>query len=117
MPSYVLFDGTSSVSLSPGYDIKTDHRKIENEHRTRSGAGYKYTWGRYRRAEFNVEFVSSADACQINSWWNANTTLRLYDMSSVVVVSGYISGNAAPISQLVAPYSDQFRGIIMLEAY
>lgn len=117
MPAYVLSDGTSVVSLAPEYDIKFGQRKIESSLRTRTGANYKYTWGRYGKVEMKVEFLTSADMTQINSWWAANTPLRLFDMGSAVVVSGTISGTESPIAQLVPPYTDKFKGTIELEGY
>ena len=117
MPSYTLFDGTTTVSLSPEYDIKFDSRKIENSHRTRSGANYRYVWGSYKRAKFGVEFLSSSDMCVVNSWWGANVALRLFDTNSSVVVSGYLSNGSAPIDSYIKPYTDQYKGIIELESY
>lgn len=117
MPSYTLFDGTHTVSLMPDYDIKYDHRKVENAHRTRSGAQYRYVWGDFRRVKFKVEFLSSADMSQINDWWAANTPLRLFDLNSTVVVSGYLVNASAPIDQYIKPYTDQFHGVIDLEEY
>lgn len=115
--SYVLFDGTSTVSFDPGYDIKYDSRKVQSTHRTRSGAGYFYKFGDYRHVKFGIEFVSSADMTRVNSWWGANTTLRLFDLNSTVVVSGFLSNASAPIDGHVLPYSDQFQGVIELESY
>ena len=115
--AYALSDGTSVVSFYPEYDIKFDHRKVENSHRTRTGAGYKYVWGSYRRAKCKVEFLSSADMCRVNSWWGANTPVVFYDMSSVAVVSGYLSNATAPIDSYVKPYIDLFMGTIELESF
>lgn len=115
--SFVLYDGTSAVSLSPEYDYKIDHRKVENSHRTRSGRLYKYKWGEFKQVKFSAEFLSSSDMCKVNSWWGSNTPLRLYDTGSSVVVSGYLSNNATPINQLQRPYTDQFKGVIELESY
>lgn len=117
MPAYTLFDGTSTVSLEPDYGIKFDQKKIENSHRTRSGANYRYVWGTYKHIKFNVDNLSSADMCRVNSWWGANTALRLYDLSSAVVCSGYLVGANAPIDQYMKPYTDLFMGTIELEGY
>lgn len=117
MPSYTLFDGTNTVSLNPEYDIKFDDRKVENSHRTRTGANYRYTWGNFKRVRAKVEYLSSADMSQVNSWWMANTPLRLYDLNSAVVVSGYLVNPSAPIDQYIRPYTDLFMGIIELESY
>lgn len=115
MTAYALTDGTSVVSLMPDYDLKMDGRKIENSHRTKTGANYRYVWGSFARVKFKVEFVTSADMCQVNSWWGANTQLVLYDLNSVAVVSGFLTNASAPIDQYVKPYQDQFMGVIELE--
>lgn len=117
MASYALTDGYDVVSLNPEYDMSMPQRKIESVHRTRSGAQYRYTWGTYKTAKLPVEMLSSADMWLINAWWAANTALRLYDMSSTVVVSGYLVGAEAPINQFVKPYHDMYKGVIELEGY
>lgn len=117
MPSYALSDGTNVVSMNPDYDLKTDGRKIETSHRTRTGANYRYIWGTYKRAQLKVNYISSADMTRINSWWGANTAVVLYDLSSVAVVSGFLSNASAPIDMMVKPYTDQFMGVIELESF
>lgn len=117
MGAYVLSDGTNVVSLNPEYDLKLGSQKLETSHRTRGGANYKYTWATWAKVKMTVEFVSSGDMCRINSWWGATTPLRLFDMSSTVVVSGYLANNSAPIDQVIRPYYDQFKGVIELEGY
>lgn len=117
MPSYVLSDGSNVVSLNPDYDIKTRDKKIESAMRTRSGAQYKYIWGKYKGLTMKVDYLTSADQCRVNSWWGANTPVKLFDLNSTVVISGYISNPDTPIDQYVAPYTDQFKGSIELESF
>jgi len=117
MAAYRLFDGTSAVSITPEYDIKFDARKVENSHRTRSGANYRYRWSTYKHVKATLEYISSSDMCKINSWWGANTPLVLYDLGSVAVISGYLVNASAPIDGLVKPYTNLFKGIIELESY
>jgi len=117
MPTYILTDGSSPVYLTPEFDYKADNRKIENQHRTRGGRNYRYVWSVYKHLKFKVQFVSSADMTAINSWWGANTPLRLYDINSAVVASAYLVNASAPIDQFVQPYTDQYQGTIELESY
>jgi hypothetical protein len=117
MPTYALTDGTNVVSLNPDYDMKTDSKKIESSMRTRAGANYRYIWGRFKSIKMKVDYLSSADQCQVNSWWSANTPLRLLDLTSTVVISAYITNTSQPIDQYVAPYTDQYKGTIDLESY
>lgn len=115
--AFVLFDGTSAVSMEPEYDLRYGRQKIENVHRTRSGAQYRYTWGRFNKVKFSVENLSSADMTQVNSWWAATTPLRLFDANSTVVISGYLTNASQPIDQYIKPYTDLFMGTIELEGY
>ena len=117
MSVFMLTDGTYVVSLNPEWNIKFDDRKVETAHRTRSGKMFRYVWGKYDRCKFDAQFISSADMCQINSWWYVNVPLVLYDINSSVVLSGYLVNAAAPVSELVMPYPDYFKGTIELEAY
>ena len=117
MASYRLTNGSYVVSLNPEYDLKMDTRKVENSHRTRTGGMYRYVWGSYDRVKFSIENISSKDANKINTWWKNNTPLMLYDLSSTVVVSGYLTNASAPIDQMVQPYYNLFKGIIELEGY
>lgn len=115
--AYRLVDSASNVvSMNPDYDFKNEGKKVENIHRTRSGANYRYTWGSFERVKFKVEDLSSADQCRINSWWSANTPLRLFDTGSTVIVSGFLVNGSKPIDQYVKPYVDLFKGTIEMES-
>jgi len=118
MGAFRLVDSASNVvSMNPDWDYKLESKKIENVHRTRSGAQSRYKWGEYARVKFKVSDLTSADACQINSWWGGNESLRLFDTSSTVVCSGYLVNANVPIGQFVKPYIDLFQGAIELEGY
>jgi hypothetical protein len=117
MAAYGLTDGSSVVSLNPEYDFKMDGRKVENNHRTRGGKLYKYTWGSFDRVKFGAEHLTSADMCTVNSWWSANTPLILYDANSAAVISGYLVNPSKPIDQFIQPYNDAYKGVIELEGY
>lgn len=117
MPSYVLSDGSNVVSMEPNYDIKFSAAKIESSHRSRSGANYRYKWGEFSRVILSIEHVTSADMTRVNSWWGANTPLRLFDINSTVVSSGYIVNAGKPIDSYIMPYTDRFGGTIELEGY
>jgi len=117
MNAYTLTDGTSVVSFFPEWDLNYPTSKIETVNRARSGAQYRYVWGIYGSVKFSVEYVSSSDACIVNSWWGANTPLVLYDMSSAAVCSGYLATPSLPIDHYMQPYNDQLGGIIQLETY
>ncbi len=102
--------------MNPEWDLKMDDRKIATSNRSRNGVRYAYIFGSYARCEFTVQFVSSSDRCVVNSWWNANIRLSLYDFNGALVCSGALVNPTAPIDQFIQPYTDQFMGTIQLEA-
>ena len=114
---WMLTDGTSVVSLNLEWNYRNEDSRIESAHRTRAGAMYRYVWGVYKRRKFDVENVTSADMCQVNSWFYANTPLVLFDASSVVVISGYLVNASVPIDEFIKPYTDEYKGTIELESY
>ena len=116
MSYWTLTDGTNVVSMAPHWGLEFDDKKVETTHRTRDGSLFKYRWGGYKRTKFDIDFVNSSDAARINSWWMANTPLKLVNPSSVVVHSGYLMNSSLPINKYVEPYTDEFSGTIELES-
>jgi hypothetical protein len=117
MSAYTLTDGTTVVSFYPEWNITLPDTIVVSENRTDAGALYRYVWGVFKCAHFEVQYVSSSDMCVINSWWGASTPVVLWDMSSSTVVSGYITNPTRPIDALMPPYTDQFGGSIQLDAF
>lgn len=116
--SYRLFvDSSTGVSLDPTYEFERRDTKVEDQHRTRSGARYVYKWGQYAKFKVPVEFVSSADASQVNSWWGANTKLLFKNESDSTVFSVQIVNKNLPMGEYQQPYDDLFNGVIELEGY
>lgn len=117
MGAFVLSDGSVVVSLYPEWDFERDNQKMEDVHRSRSGRMYRYKWGEFQRVKFGIEHLSSSDMTKINSWWGANTALRLFDTGSTVVISGYLTNKGLPIGEYMEPYDNEFGGTIELESY
>jgi len=115
--SFELTDGTEVVSLNPEYDYRVKGKKMESQHRTRSGARFVYLWGDYNEVSFGVMFINSADKTVINSWWAGNDELVLRDNSGTVVVSGQLVNRTTPIDKIIKPYDDLFKGKIQLSTY
>jgi len=59
--AYRLFvDSANGVSLDPEWDYEDGAKKLEDRHRTRTGAEYVYKWAEYRTIKFGIMFVNSA---------------------------------------------------------
>lgn len=96
------------------------HRKderIESTHEMRSGRQYRYRWGEKERINFRASEVSSADACQINSWWSAGTALVLQHQTRFETTSGYLVNKTQPFDGFIESDSRYFRGKIELESF
>jgi len=116
--AYRLFvDSANGVSLDPEWDYDDSAKKIENRHRTRTGAEYVYKWAEFRTIKFGLMFVSSATQAIVNSWWSSNTDLLFMREGDIDITSCRIMNNSKPISKKVKPYDDQWRGAIELGTY
>ena len=114
--------GTSSadaVTIRPEYSFKNAIKQQRDEHRTKAGNLYLYKWSEHRHIEIPVEYVSQANASQIESWWSANTKLLFFvtSGSTTDVYSVMILNNDSPLQQYNKPYDNMLRGKIILEQY
>lgn len=109
----------TAVTLRPEYDFERDLVKIENRHRTKSGRLYTYLWATYPRFEFSVQYVSSASAALVNSWWSANTNLLFFITTSgaTEVFSVQLTTKSRPLASFVEPGAQYYKGKILLEGY
>jgi len=118
MTGWVLMvDSSDGVVVQPEWDFKRAGQKIEDSHRARSGKRYVYKWGSYDRFEFSLEFVSSADACKVNSWWGGNTDLLFVQEGQTDVSSVRLVNDSRPLESYVRPYMDYYSGKLELETY
>lgn len=116
--SLLLFPSSGNhVTLEPNWDYDRKDAPIKTEHTARSGRYYVYKWGSYERFSFSVEFVSSANAAIINSWYMSNTKLLLMSNSDFVVHSVMIRGSDLPMGQFQKPYVEYFKGKLDLQTY
>ena len=124
MAIFQLFDGgTTIVNIEPEYDFKDGGRKIENVHRTRSGAEFRYLWGDYEEVSFSLQYVNSSDACVINSWWGGNEDLIFAEVDpgggfvTPTIKYVHITNKDKPITENIKPYREYFKGKIVLGTY
>lgn len=116
--AYRLFVNSSNgVTLYPEWDYTENDKKIEDRHRTRSGAEYVYKWGGYRQRKFSVRYVDSATMAIVNSWWNSNTPLLFMKEGDTDITSCYLTNRDKPISKFIKPYDTLFEGVIELGEY
>lgn len=116
--SWDLFvDSDNVVSFEPEYDFRFEDRKMQDEHRVRSGARFVYRWGGYRRWTFSARFISSADMAAVNSWWDSNTQLLFRDTSAAAVFSVQIVNSRLPIDSFIKPYLTEYQGRMEIEVY
>lgn len=113
---YLFADSSTSVTLNPEWSYKDTPKKIESRRRTTDGSEYVYTWATYREFEVPVMYVSSADAYQIEQWWENNTELKwMQDGGTVHDVK--ILGSKSPLTERSMPYIDKFKGTINLGTF
>lgn len=110
-------DSSTNVEITPEYDYAEGDEKMEDVDRSKSGKRYAYKYGDYKRWEFTVMYVSSADAHQLNQWWLDSTNLIFTESGSGVENSVTITNSRKPIAERVEPYHDLFQGKIELEEY
>jgi hypothetical protein len=82
-----------AVTLYPDFNFEFGKKKIQTNHKTKSGRAWNYLWSQYSRFDIPVEFIHGDNASIINSWWYSNTKLLLfktYDTSSPAIGEQYI---------------------------
>lgn len=110
-------DSSNGVSIEPDWEYAEPDKKLEDEHRMRSGGRYVYKWGSFRRWALPVSYVNSSFAAVVNSWWLSNTQLLFKSESSTAVYSVQITNDDKPLGKYVQPYDTLFAGSIELETY
>lgn len=103
--------------LNAEYDFKGKGKKIESEHRTRSGRNYIYKWGEYDEVSFTAKYVDRLTKDIVNSWWQNNDQLLLIDEYGTKVMSCQLMNNTAILDTAIKPYNNLFSGIIELGTY
>lgn len=114
---YVLIDSENNIYIAPDFDFENKTEKIESRHRVRSGEEYVYKWGEFRKFEMGVSFVNSSFKSVINSYWYDNTKLLFVQSGDMKIYSVQVSNNNLPVGNLIAPYTNLFRGTIELESF
>ncbi len=90
-----------------------------SHHRAASGKNLSYKWWKKRRWEVPLDRFSKEDADQINTWWEALTTLTFYpDLinSSTTSHTVLLKNTTAPVAEMQpATFATHYTGILILE--
>jgi hypothetical protein len=116
--SWLLFPSSGNhVTLDPEWNFDRSDKKIEDEHRTRSGRRYVYKWGSHARWKFDVQYVSSSTAAIVNSWFLSNASLLFMESGGTEIFSVQITNADLPFGRFVKPYTSLMLGTIELSTY
>lgn len=109
----------TAITLEPNYDYSNKKRKNETVIRTKSGKAKKYKWGDFRSIRFTLDYVSTADAAVVNSWFDTDTKLLFFVTSDTAteVNSVMLFGEESPFKMFNKPYDSLYKGSILLETY
>ena len=119
MIEHVLQVSSSAQLLfTPEYGFKDSAKKINEEHRTRSGKLFQYKWSEYSIFKGPVFYVNSEFKSIVNSWWSTNTSLSYYQIesgTSTDVTTVRLINKSQPIDDYIKPYANLFKGDLELE--
>jgi len=113
----LFIDSSTGLDVEPEWSYEDRTTKMEDRHRARSSVEYVYKWSEYNVFNVPVMYVNSEFRAIVNSWWSSNTDLKWMEEGTAAVYNVRITNKNKPIGKHVAPYRDQFEGIIELESY
>jgi len=97
--------GTSSIDavLVQPSDIKRETVKQESDMRTRDGKLYRAFLGGRQVYKGKLTFISSSDACRINSWWRDDSDLVFWESHDGGLALGDSGYTLHPMPQTFDP--------------
>jgi hypothetical protein len=111
-------DSSTQLTVNAEYEGFQDPTvMVQNTHRMRSGAWFRYKWGEYGRILAPVRYVDSSFRSVVTSWWSSRAELTWMTESGTDVTSVKLVNITAPIVQRIRPYHNQWRGVLQLETY
>lgn len=102
------------LDLDIATSIKDQKTNIVSSHRTHDKM-YRYLWGSYGKVYIALEYLSSSKKALLNKWWETNTHLVYSDVQDASDYIVIINSKSKPIDSVNKPYSDQFKGKVLLE--
>lgn len=114
--SFTLSDGSTTINLYPKWDFKHNRKMDRSDHRMYDGSLFSYKWCAYDLFSMTVEGLTPTEAAQINTWWEALTTLTftlpLNGADMGIPVS--VGGNSTPFPKFLSPRVDYYQGKLEL---
>ena len=119
----LYYNVSSVVVLSPQMEASTRLRQVMDSGVSRYGRRLNYSWAGVWAQDLPVVYVTAGERLAINSWWSSRSqlTFRQYDSTSgsgaATDRACFISNRFMPISKLMSPYIDLYRGKLELDIY
>lgn len=113
----LFIDSSTGIDVEPTWDYEDKTQKIEDRHRSRGAKEYVYKWSEYSVFSVPVTYVSSEFKSIVNSWWSSNTNLQWMEEGTSNVYNVRLVNDNVPIGKNIAPYTNQFEGVLELESY
>lgn len=109
--------GSGNLTIVPETNYQRQDRKIEDDHRGRTGKRYVYKWGEYFHARFGLKFVDSHYYAVINSWWSTNAKLLWIVNTGAEVESVQIINERVPLGEYATPGLTEYEGELEITTY
>lgn len=111
-----IWANSTCLSIDPINYARGDEL-IQNLHRMKSGAAFRYVWGKQARAKFNA-MVDSSTAAIVNSWWSINQPVYAVQSDGTADVGTcYITNKQAPFASFRSGNNTLWMGAIELEGF
>ena len=113
----VLFQ-TDKITLHPEYSFVSKERVNKALNRTLGGNLHSYVWGKYFAYDVPLRFLSTSHTDLINWWWENQFNL-LFTLDTSDTESNFICrivNETQPIESRIAPYPNQWQGLLQLES-
>lgn len=116
--TYTLGTDGTDITLNPKWDLKVRPKMERADHRMQDASLFSYKFSVYKVIHFSVEGVTPSDASQLNSWWEAQTSLTftITRDGTPETHTVKIYGNRTPFPKFLFPRVDYYQGKIELEA-
>ena len=114
-----LVKNATTIEFDPAVGYIAPRILDVSHHRAASGKNFSYKWWKKRRWEVPLDRFSKAEADQINTWWEALTTLTFYpDLinSPATSYTALLKNTTAPVAEMQpATFATHYTGILILE--
>lgn len=113
----IILSASNYINTDIEYDFKESGQKIEDVHRTKDGARYRYLWGSFDKVEFSIRYVIKETKLTINEWWEENQNVILSNNLTSKTWKVHIVNRSVPVDKVEKPYMELYKGKLILETY